>query len=122
MRQWLGVVTVLAGCAGSSNYVEPPLAITPSPAACSPGTLPACEPQVASQVPCLPRRPRFSERVSRWFHSGRGWTWGAASCGPPRDQELDRLMVDTLTSTEPRYSREPATNPRPARAESWIYP
>ncbi len=65
-----------------------------------------------------PTRNGFVE----WFKSGRGWTWGAASRDPVRDVALDRLMADTLTGSEPSYSREPTVNSAPISSESWIYP
>jgi hypothetical protein len=124
MKRFIALVVVLAGCASSGEYVSRPAPVLPppdAPVAAAPGSAPAGYPANAPPL-CVESRSRFSERFSRWFASGRGWTWGAASCGPVRDQELDRLMVDTLTSSRPDYSREPATpRPRPIDAP-WIYP
>jgi len=78
----------------------------------------------AGSVP--PRVPSVREpllvRIGRWLRSGRGIAWGAAKRGPRRDLELDRIMVDTLTSSEPHHSRDPLEQ-RPAVAkEAWLYP
>jgi hypothetical protein len=62
----------------------------------------------------------FGTRATRWFQGGRGWTWGAASHGPVRDVGLDRLMADTLASSQPIYSRDPAPS-GPAAKDAWQY-
>ncbi len=90
----------------------------------------ACRPAVmqpnwpARSVPSAASRLRepLLVRIGRWLRSGHGIAWGAAKRGPRRDLELDRIMLDTLTSSEPDHSRDPLEQ-RPAVAkEAWLYP
>src|SRR5437867_10393551 len=113
MRRLLGVVVLLAGCASSSEFVSGPgsrrltnLPATIPPACAAPGSGPCVDPYAAQRA--TPIRESPATRITRWLKSGRGWTWGAADHDPVRDRDLDRLMVDTLTSSQPAASREPA--------------
>jgi hypothetical protein len=141
MRRLIGAVVLLAGCASTNEYVAgPPTTVReptfsgqvhprqpaysrsevqPAQAAVpQPSTPPAYDPIVRQSEPRAPITGRFSQ----WLRSGRGWVWGAARRGPIRDEELDRAMVDTLTSGRPGYSRNPGTTPAPVIPETWIYP
>ena len=61
-------------------------------------------------------------QMSQRLRSGRGVTWGAAKHGPVRDVGLDRLMVETLTSSTPAYSRSLDCSVPPLSDDSWVYP
>lgn len=141
MRRLIGAVVLLAGCASTNEYVPgPPTTVreptfsgqvrprepsfngsalsAPRSATARPTYAPAADPLLPPPEPQRPLTGRFSE----WLYSGRGWVWGAARRGPIRDEGLDRLMVDTLTSGRPGYSRDSAATSAPPVPEPWVYP
>ena len=130
MWRLIGLVVLLAGCAITE---DPAFGPPPQFGAVRPTRTPADGadgPRQAGwhQDPFIPSEPnqlaaaRPSQRLSDWFRSGRGWTWGSASHGPTRDLGMDRLMVDTLTSGDPNYSRDPSPNHGAHGEDSWAYP
>lgn len=121
---------VLAGCVSHSQYLEAPVplvagvALTPqSPEECATldGSVELAGPEEAYSDP-VQSAGRLARQLDRWFKSGRGWTWGAARHGPVRDLALDRLMLQTLISSEPRHSGELDSSPRRLPANAWLYP
>jgi hypothetical protein len=141
MRRLIGAVVLLAGCASTNEYVPGPPTTVREPifsgqvqprepaysrsdvtAAQAATAAPAYPPPRDPSEPLPEPRPAGIGRISEWLCSGRGWAWGAARRGPVRDEALDRMMADTLTSGRPGYSRDPAAEPAPIVPESWIYP
>ncbi len=128
MRLIFFAALVACGCASTTERVPSPPAIVldPPPRAGVPPVVqsPARPPAFQSQEPyAFPAETQpMGSRFSEWWNSGRGWTWGAATYGPVRDEGLDRLMADTLGSSSPHYSSEnPTAAPIPAD-ESWLFP
>ena len=141
MRRLVGALVLLAGCTSTNAYVPgPPTTvcepiysgqvrprepaynrspISPAQATVAePSHSPAYDPLLPPPQPSEPMTSRFSQ----WARSGRGWVWGAARRGPIRDEGLDRMMVDTLTSSRPQQSRDPGATPATVIPETWIYP
>lgn len=130
MWRLITCVVLAAGCASSGEYVAGPPTTVREPTfdaqfkppsrdvRSQPSHSAPVVRQASAPEPQAPPASSFTE----WFKSGRGWTWGAASRGPVRDVALDRLMADTLTGSEPSYSREPTATTAPVSNESWIYP
>lgn len=141
MRRLVGTVVLLAGCAGTNEYVAGPpttvrepifsgqvrprepshngSAVNPAQATIhQPSYAPLSDPRLPPPEPPEPVASRFTQ----WLRSGRGWAWGTARRGPIRDEWLDRAMVDTLTSGRPGYSRDPGSTSCPLVPEPWIYP
>jgi hypothetical protein len=139
MRRVIGAVVLLAGCASTNEYVSgPPTTVREPiysgqvrPRAPSYGRstvepaqselLQPSQPPARQAVlpPPAPREP-MPGRFLAWLRSGRSAV--SPQRGPIRDEELDRAMVDTLTSGRPGYSRSPSTIPAPVMPETWVYP
>jgi hypothetical protein len=135
MRRLVGLVTLMAGCVSSGDYRSGPPITVGEPNYSGPTVSPTrpINGTPVPESPCLSPNPpppdymavdSSGSRLMRWFQSGRGWTWGAASRGPIRDEGLDRLMVDTLTSSRPVPSQEPIApiNCIPIPSDPWVFP
>ena len=133
MYRWVCALVMIAGCAGTSEYRPGPPVTVREPTFSGPVTPPPRLPapqQYSSQPPFdpsvapTPCQEPSGSRFMNWLRSGTGWTWGAARYGPVRDEGLDRLMMDTLTSGRPQYSLEPVEAPaaRGREGPAWVYP
>jgi hypothetical protein len=139
MRRLIGAVVLLAGCASTNEYVAGPPTTVREPiysgqvrqrvpsagrSTVDPALAEIREPmqppvrQAALPAP-QPREPATG-RFLAWLRSGRSPV--SPQRGPIRDEDLDRAMVDTLTSGRPGYSRNPSTIPAPVMPEMWVYP
>jgi hypothetical protein len=132
MRPVIGLIVLLAGCAGPEYYrPAPPVTVAePSysgqvvaPPRSNVGAAVPASPN-AEPMPCQPMPLQQRTTFVDWLRSGRGWTWGRASREPVRDEGLDRLMVDTLTNNRPQVSREPLPPAQciPSDGETWTFP
>jgi hypothetical protein len=135
MRRVSALAVLVAGCATSPDYrAGPPVTVSEpvysGPVVTAPrrNTIPSNN--NPAYAPAVPLEPAYapeqssSSRFSDWLRSGRGWTWGSASRCPIRDEGLDRLMVDTLTSSSPTRSQEvlPPVKCSNCPSEPWLYP
>lgn len=126
----IGSVVLLSGCASANDYRPGPPSTVATPNYSGPTVSPTRPMQRPTYPPPPPVQPIYEPVESpgtslmSWFRSGRGWTWGAASRGPIRDEGLDRLMVDTLTNNRPVASQEPLppVNGNVIPSETWVYP
>lgn len=134
-----GALVLLQGCASRAYRYAPaappplqPPAVNVDPSSGSASRSPQTSQNLPAQVTPPPQqpqpqvhyssstqRPGVISRFKSWLRSGRGIAWGSAK-QQPRDPALDRIMVETLTSSEPHHSHAP--DPKPPRPQAtWLF-